>query len=235
MSELNLPESIENDPILRQLAIDVRDDYEPAMKYHNWDGHIMSGLRRIDELQESGIATDVKNWFIVRASFITHDRLLTRTKLDSSLLDGYDCPEALSHESSRDQLLSYGYSKDIVDKVGYCTLATNPNYPCETPEAKAVCRVDIGNTGDDFDTFLWNFILVQIEDKRIDQLLRNPKAVIDASCDFLSLYLRRSELSLGPDDKFPSMAEKNLSKIRSMGYSAIRATIFSRVDEAERS
>lgn len=207
--------------ILNELTSDLRGGYEPGKSYHNWDEHILRGLERIEEIESSGIATDVEDWFVVRAAYIGHDWQLTSIKDNPDLLAGYDCAEALAAEHTRQKLIDYGVSEEIADQVHYCILATNPNNACDTPEARAVCRVDIGNTGDDFESFLLNFVKVQIEDRRLDQLLLSPVNVVKASCDFLSLYLRRSELSLGPEDNFPTLVEQNLHKIRNMGAAAI--------------
>lgn len=219
--------------MLEMLMVDVREGYEPAMGYHNWEDHIVKGLERIDDLEASGIATDIEDWFIVRAAYIGHDVFLTSTKKDPSLLEGFSCPEELSAEKTKELLLGYGLNQETVDKVYYCIMATNPGQPCETPEARAVCRVDIGNIGDSFDVFLHNFIQVQIEDKRIDQIMINPLAVVRASCDFLALYMKRSTLALGPEDSFPSRVEQNLSGLRAMGANAIRNAFFNHTSSAD--
>ncbi|MCA9332552.1 hypothetical protein KDA00_01620 [Candidatus Saccharibacteria bacterium] len=210
-------------PILEQLAIELRDGYDPPMDYHNWDGHILKGLIRINEIQSSGMAIDVNNWFVVRAAYIGHDWGLTSTKKDPTLLDSYDCAEEMAAEKTRDCIIELGLGEAEAEQIYSGILGTNPNYPCETPEAKAICRVDLGNTGDSFEIFLRNFFSVQLEDKRIDQLLINPRSVVESTCNFLRLYLRRSELVLGPNDTFPSDMEKNILAIQSMGTSAIRS------------
>ncbi len=212
--------------ILNRLMLDVRGDYEPPLDYHGWEGHILTGLKRIDELQASGIATDVNNWFIVRFGYICHDRFLSQIKLGLMSMDGYECAEQVAADHSRALALEYGLDEEIADEIHYSIMATNPRYPCETPEARATCRVDLGNTGDGFDEFFRNFVLVQIEEKRIDQILLNPLSVVRASCDFLALYMRRSTLSLGPEDDFANRVENNLAKLRLMGASAIRAAFF---------
>ena len=223
-------ESIEFDleqaDILHQLMADLLPGYDPPMSYHNWEVHILRGLERIDELEASGKATDVQNWFVVRAAYIGHDVFLTSTKEDPSLLEGFGCAEELSAEKTSEMLRSYGVDEETVSQVHYAIMATNPNAPCETPEARAVCRADIGNIGDNFDEFFKNFVLVQLEDKRVDQLIMNPLAVVRASCEFLSMYMKRSTLSLGPEDDFPTRVEQNFASIRSMGAMALRASIF---------
>lgn len=232
-SHESLRTALEEADILHMLMADVRPGYEPPMSYHNWDGHILRGLERIDELEASGIATDVQNWFVVRAAYIGHDVFLTSTKEDPSLLEGFSCPEELSAEKTAELLRSYGVEENVVEQVHYAIMATNPNSPCETPEARAVCRVDIGNIGDNFDEFLRNFVLVQLEDKRIDQLILNPLSVVRASCDFLNLYMKRSTLSLGPEDDFPTLVEQNFARIRSMGATAIRAAVFPHMNQKD--
>lgn len=230
-------ELVTDDPsetaILNRLMLDVCSDYEPPLDYHAWEGHILTGLKRIDELQVSGIATDVNNWFIVRFGYICHDRFLSQIKLGLMPMEGYECEEQVAADRSRALAVSYGLSEDIADEIHYSIMATNPRYPCDTPEARATCRVDIGNTGDGFDEFFRNFVLVQIEEKRIDQILLNPLSVVRASCDFLTLYMRRSTLSLGPEDDFPSRVEQNLSNLRSLGASAIRAAFFRQLSSTD--
>lgn len=225
-SENGMDVSLQQSTLLERFQQDIRSEYEPSLEYHGWSTHILTGLERISDLEAFCIDHNLSvDWFVVRAAYLGHDAALTRTMLDPQLLEDYTCAEQLSAEITHHTLKSYGLDEELLAQIDYCIMATNPNYPCDTLEAKVICRVDIGNTGDDFDTFFLNFLRIQLERNSIDTLLLNPLGVIKGACDFIGLYLRRSELSLNQEDNFPSRVEQNLNQLRSMGAQAVRSAL----------
>lgn len=208
-----------NDTFVELVAERAKPGYT-NLAYHNF-GHAMrtfeASRRLVAQCYNAGVSVDTD---VTTAAAFFHDYGFYEP-LDNEL---HDSKEARSAEHAAHLLNDTHISKQQMQHIKKCILATHVDASCESVEETITVRADIENVSGNFFWFLLSFVRLQHE-----RIQLNPVSVIsvqntiDSAEYILKKYLLDRDIALPGDTSSPfEPMHRNIKQLRKLSHETLK-------------
>jgi hypothetical protein len=163
----------DEEAFLELLAADLEPLYLPRLPYHNWDEHILSGVKAIalisDEATSKGKTV---NKFMATVAYMGHDAGYSHDLIEPTIWEPYGSKEGYSAHIMETILRGYDFEEGFIDGVKTCIMFTKlgEELPLDIDDelrntATAVRMADLFNVPGPYKGFILNSFKLLEEDR----------------------------------------------------------------------